>query len=345
MRRDSPWLVAVIVALVCGSLITPEALPEIKKTLHFESTPSGAEVYVKEGTREVSLGTTPLDYPAEFHSEMSVLRFTLKKKLYKPLAIEISAKEDRVSPSLVPLAIGQDPAKLTDPELRALQERLNPLLDRVLPPLLGKAGAFEFDLAEPVTVDRPKGEKTVLLAVPIQLGRSNVKLEGTGEARYGAFAKALWQQFGNTLALPLAKTLQNEKGLNEILMAVYFDEQRNLFGVESHVETRTEMECVAGYDQVFEYDACAYYVNGNCRGGNKMKSRYNPCQFRRPVTKSELKINPQAGVTRTQAQAGFFLPINLSQQASDADALFEKIDVLVTDAKGKQLFGRLKPSK
>jgi hypothetical protein len=344
--NGQPWLcVAAVTAMVCTGLIPSQAWAEVKKTLHFESTPSGAEVFVKEGTREVSLGKTPLDYEAEFHSEMSVLRFTFKKRLYKPFTVEVSAREDRVSPKLVPLAIGQDPLKIADPEARALQERLNPLLDRILPPLLSKSAPFEFELAEPVTVDRTKNEKTVLLAVPIQLGRSNLKLEGTGEARYAAFARSLWQHFGNELALPLAKALQSEKDLNEILLAVYFDEQRNLFGVESHVETRVEMECVAGHDQVWEFDSCAYYVNGNCRSGNKLKSKYNPCQFRRPVTKSELKISPQAGATRIQAQAGFFLPLNLSQQTTDADTLFEKIDVLVTDAKGKQLFGRLKPAK
>jgi len=352
MDERSYTLVGFLIVLLSLGIWISSSRAEVVKELRIESAPAGAEVFLKQGERETPIGKTPLTYKAEFHSEISILRMVFRKGGYQELLLEVSAKQDKVVANLAPRGIAANPTEHKDPELRAIQQRLNPLLNQTVPGMLEAKGPFDFDLAGPIRVARM--DKKVFVVVPVALGSSKVSLKESGKARQEELLKAVWNQCGGSLAIPLARKLQGQAGIDGIVLDVAFNEQRYLFGVESRVETRVEMQCVPGNRMQQVFDACArrrmetyrdpsgiYSTrDAGCEGGYVTRPVYDPCASKIPVTKSEVKVDPRAGVTRDQARARYILPLALIGQGATAEKLYEKVGVQLTDAKGTQIMGK-----
>ena len=352
MRERRHTLAFFLVTLLSLGLWVSSPRAEVVKELRIESVPAGAEVYLKQAAREIPLGKTPLVYKAEFHSEISILRMVFRKSGYQDALLEVSAKQDKVVAALEARALAASPTVHKDPQLQAIQQRLNPILNQTMPGLLEAKGPFDLDLAGPIRVDR-MNEK-VFVVVPLALRGSKVNLKESGKTRQEALLKALWDQCGGGLVVPLARKIQGQAGVEGIVLDIAFDEQRYLFGVESRVETRVEMQCVPGTSMQTVFDACAtmrsevthrdsfgnVYTRQVCVPGQAMKPVFDPCASKVPVTKSEVKVDPKAGVTRDQARARYIIPFALIGQGAAPEAVYEKIGVLLTDAKGARLMGR-----
>jgi hypothetical protein len=337
MKFLSPSLGA---SLAVGLLVIGPSFSkaEVVKELEMESDPSGAEVFLKVAGRETHIGTTPLTYRAEFHSEESILRFVFKKGGHKPVTLEVGAKQKVVLAKFESVQVTANPASLPDPSLREMQERLNLMLIQEVPRLLAAEQTLLPELLEPIRVTNMDGEPSLMIRMLV----SDIKDVGSekGTARQDAILKHLWSRLGKTLVLPIAEKLVTQRGIRQVVLQVRFNEQRFLFGVESHVETRTEMQCVPGYDYTTEYSSCAYRdANGSCVAGQQPTTVYNPCKSQVPVTKSEVKVSPQAQAAREQATASYVLPLTVLTKGAtrDPDAMYGMIGVLLTDSHGKQL--------
>ena len=115
------WILIIAIGLISLGFPVIPVLATIEKELNIESEPSGAEVSLKRGARELPLGKTPLVHKIEFHSEISVIRMIFKKKGYKDLSIKVKASQDNVVSMLEPLAISPEPDVHKDAYLRGLQ--------------------------------------------------------------------------------------------------------------------------------------------------------------------------------------------------------------------------------
>ena len=174
--------------VLCGFL--PATAQAAEKQVDFISDPPGAEVYLLLGTKQESLGTTPLKYQADFHSDMSILRFAIKKPGYKAETIEVNAQQDKVTVSLTPQGFAAAPGIISDPVLSSLQARVSPSIDRTLRERLPGKGPYECDVAGPVRVARL--DDNVFLVLPMTMTKGNKPPTGHEEE----FLKLVWDQLG-----------------------------------------------------------------------------------------------------------------------------------------------------
>lgn len=313
----------------------PPVYAAVQKTLTLDSEPRGAQVFLRQAGRETLLGTTPFDYQAEFHSEQSILRFVFKKPGHKPVTLEVQSNRNPVLAKFEQVKITASPDSHQAPRLRGLQEKLNPTLDKEIPTLLGADPELETELTEPIRVADFDGEPGLMIRLTV--GRVKGIAGDAGSSRQEGALKALWARLGKTLVLPLAAHLREQHELRQIALRVGFSEQRILFGVDAKLETTVEMQCVGGNEYWTEPDFVCDYKGCNTRLVNK--SRYNPCLQKVPVTKTEMKFNPQSQSIRDQANAYYVLPFSLleKEEAQDTEKLYDKIGVLLTDSTGKLL--------
>jgi hypothetical protein len=325
----SVWALALL--LLC----LPEVEAKVVKQLEITSVPSGAQVSLKRGTREIPMGKTPFTYEASFHSEQSVLRVVFRKKGYEDKIVKMKASNNKVMAKLKGLNFVSKPSAHQDPQLKALQKKLNPVIDKTLPRLLKKDGKFDYNLAGQATVKRMGGK--IYLVVPILLRNLEGKFESKGKARRKRLVASAWGQLGPDLVVPLARELKGRQDLHGLVLDMNFDEQRFLFGVSSRVESRIEVECVPGYVMKNVFDACAKRRDAVCEGGMMMKSVYDPCARRMPVTKSQVVVDPKTGVAQGKAKARYILPLN---GVSGKLVPYEKVSVVLQDKAGKTLFSQ-----
>jgi hypothetical protein len=308
------------------------------KDLQFESVPSGAEVYLLQGTRQEFLGTTPLKYEAEFHSEMSILRFALKKSGHKAQTVEVNAQQDRVVVKLTSQGFAANPSAINDPILRSLQERLAPTIDRTLPKLLAARSPYEFDLAGPVRVTRL--DDKILLILPIELGKPKDKISPTAQGQNEVFLKMLWDQFGQNMVIPLAKAVRSERLLNGIVLDLGYSLVRHGFEVGSHMESRTEMQCVPGTEMRSIYNYCLTMRGTTCVGGLEMQPVYDPCLTKVPVKYMEWKADPKATTVSIKSRARYVFPIELIELAGEQDKVFSQLGIQMTNERGEIVIKR-----
>ena len=323
----------------------------VVKDMQFESVPSGAEVYLLQGTRQESLGTTPLKYQAEFHSEISILRFAVKKPGYKAQTIEVNAQQDRVVAKLTSQGFAAGPNTINDPMLRSLQERLAPIIDRTLLELLTSRGPYEFDLEGPVRVT--KLDDKILLILPIELGKPKDKINPAAQGQNEMFLKMVWDQFGPSMVIPLSKAVHSESLLNGVILDLRYSRVHRGFEVSSRMESRIEMECIPGTETRQVYNPClrrkieTYYSMGQmmtrdagCEGGYQPQMVYNPCITKGPVTHTEVKIDPKSTTMPAQSRAQYVFPIELLEVASEQEKVYPQLGILLTNEKGEIVIKR-----
>jgi hypothetical protein len=344
------WTLLIAIGVISLGFPVIPVFATIEKELNIESEPTGAEVCLKRGARELPLGKTPLVHKLEFHSEISVIRMIFKKKGYKALTIKVKANQDNVVAKLEPLAITTEPDVHKDEYLRDIQKQLNPIINRAVPKLLEKDVQQNFNLAGPIKVAGRQG--TTFIVLPIVIGDLKGEFKGTGKARQEILLKTLWNQLGGSIAIPLAGEIRGYGALKGIVLDVRFDELRYIHQVQPKVKTKVEMECVPGNrtQMVLQMRQVPYYRNETWNGvtrqvfaGYRTESQlvpqevYDPCLYRRPVTKSFVQFDPKGRIAKDQARALYLLPFKALDRKVAPEELYEKLSILLTDSKGKQL--------
>jgi hypothetical protein len=344
------WTLLIAIGVISLGFPVIPVFATIEKELNIESEPIGAEVCLKRGARELPLGKTPLVHKLEFHSEISVIRMIFKKKGYKALTIKVKANQDKVVAKLEPLTITTEPDFHKDAYLRYIQKQLNPIINRAVTKLLEKDVQQNFNLAGPIKAAGAQGN--VFLILPIVIGDLKGEFKGTGKARQEILLKTLWNQLGGSIAIPLAGEIRGHGALKGIVLDVRFDELRYIHQVQPTVKTKVEMECVPGNrtQMVLQMRQVPYYRNETWNGvtrqvfaGYRTESQlvpqevYDPCLYRRPVTKSFVQFDPKGRIAKDQARALYLLPFKALDRKVAPEELYEKLSILLTDSKGKQL--------
>jgi hypothetical protein len=330
-----------------------EVQATVVKDLQFESVPPGAEVSLLRGTRQESLGTTPLTYQAEFHSDISILRFVVKKSGYKPQTIEVNAGQKEVIVKLTSQSFAADPGTINDPILRSMQARLAPTIEHTLPELLAAKGEYDYEVASPVRVT--KLDEKILLILSMRLGTTKGRMTSPVQGQNEEFLKAVWDQFGQKMMVTLGTAVRSERQLHGIVLDLDCSRSRQGFGVSSHMESSIEMECVPGTEMRQEYNPCVrrrmdtYYDaslgrtvtrDGGCEGGYETKSVYNPCLTKVPVTRTQVKIDPKATTVAFQSRAQYVMPMELIELAGTQDKVFSRLGILLTNEQGEIVINR-----
>ncbi|MBN2515236.1 MAG: hypothetical protein JXC33_04295 [Deltaproteobacteria bacterium] len=350
MGKRSVWSLLIVIALIFTGIPAIPVSATVEKELKIESRPSGAEVYLKRGIRELPLGKTPLVHTVEFHSEISVIRMIFRKTGYQSLTIQVKASQNQVVAKLEPLAIVTDPDIHKDAYLGELQKQLNPIINKAVPKLLEKEVQQNFNLAGPIKVAGERGNAFLIL--PIVVGDLKGNFKGTDNARQEILLKTLWNQLGGSIVIPLAQEMRGYRALKGILLDVRFNELRYIHQVKPTVDTKVEMECVPGNrtQMVLQMRQVPYYRNETWNGvtrqvfaGYRTESQlvpqevYDPCLYRRPVTKSFVKFDPKGRMAKDQARALYLLPFNALTRKVVPEELYTKLNILLLDSKGKQL--------
>lgn len=346
-RLRGACLGAWVLALLLLSL--PDAGATVVQRLEITSVPAGAQVSLYRGSREVPIGKTPFTYEASFHSQISVLRLVFRKTGYEGKIVKIKADDRHVIAELKGVELASEPSAHRDPQLRGIQRRLNPTIERTLLGLLQRVQGVDLDLAGKATVERLGGR--IYLVVPLLLRNREGRVKKQREARGKEFVASAWRELGSDVVIPLAKKLKKQRDLHGLVLDIYLDERRFHFNVSSRVESHIEMKCVPGYVMRNVYDACAkrrieYSTDSSgfsesrdagCQGGMMMKSVYDPCASRMPATKSQVVVDPTAEVVRGKGRARFALPLSL---VSGRAVPFEEVALVLQDAGGRTRFSQ-----
>jgi hypothetical protein len=319
---------ARLVSLLIFAILSTAAATsyaDVVKNVRLDSDPPGASVALLVGTKHEIIGKTPINYRAEFHSEMSVLRLLFELPGYLPQSIELAASQNHASIKFERRKIAATPASITDSNLRSIQESISPIIERVLPGLLKTSSDSTIDVDGLVRVDRIDGQN--YLVVPISI--ANKELDRAGAERW-------WNEAGHHIITGLDSNLSGLTRIAGIVLVLHGSAVQHQFGVSSHIENTVEMECVAGTD--YRQQLCMYNEYCSSGSGYKTVAVYNPCQTRVPVTKSTLKVDPSASTI--QSHASIYYVAAYDAAGKPMDRSFAKIGVLQVSAGDKQIYAQ-----
>jgi hypothetical protein len=324
------WLAVLALTLVGG------AGAQVRKTLRLDSVPPGAQVYLSVAGERKPLGSTPLDYEAEFHSEMSVQSLRFERAGYTPADLEITPARNRVVATLVETSVFAAAATQADSGLRALQERIAPALGGAIRQALAAKSAEGVQLDGTVRLRRVGGAP--YLEVPLALPHAVKPSDLAGES-----ARRLWRELGGDLATRVRRALPPASGLAGLVVLGRLDTGASSFTVGSSAESKTEIACLPGMRSV--YDSCATmqstyetYCNpsGQCFQRNTgsrcaagTKSVFDACATKGPVTKYAVRVEPRTTIQAAQARVVALLdfaatdkPVRLAEFDDQGRAVF-----------------------
>lgn len=345
--RHRGFLAVAAVGMLCLGVLLESARAELLKAVKINSTPSGADVFLLQGSKETRIGTTPFSYQAEFHSEISVLRVMIRKAGYQPKQAEISAHESSILIKLSGRSFTVAPKDIDDPGLRRIQQGIAPAAEAIAAAALKRQQPFQMDL--PGGIRAQKLAARVYLVVPITLLGGPREFNEIGARNADLFLYRLWAQLDGVLAAPLAKAAKNVPGLDGILLDAEYSHLQRGFNVGVKTQSRVEMECQGGMKPQMVFDNCAsrdmesHYdsVTGTytsefvCRGGMVSREVYDPCATRVPVTYTDLVADPQVMFDRANSKARYVAGVTaLLGSGSEKDA-YGKITATLKDKDGR----------
>jgi hypothetical protein len=325
-------------ALFCMVLAVSARLlcAQVSKDIRIDSGPPGALIETLVGTHHEPAGQTPATYHAEFHSEASVLRLLVRKPGYLAREIEISAKDDHVSVQLQQRSFTLAPSKLSDPELRKLEEQLAVPTERAVWTGLNVQAPFEVDLAREIQVQRIDGD--VYLIVPLLIGAAPAEYRRVGSGNATAFLADLWNQLGGAFAMPLAELARKAAGVKGIVLEADYSYVASGFGVGFQVESHVEMECQAGMKSQTVWDPCASTrIVSNiseCVAGLVPKPVYDPCLSKAPVTHTALLADPKVAFAQAKSKVRYVGKLSAFGTATEAKDIYGHIGVVLTNGNG-----------
>lgn len=317
VKRVLPSLFLVLAGLFF--LLDP-AYSAIQKEIRIETVPPGAAVYLKTGNREKRIGTTPFKWAAKFHSDISIQKIIVRKNGYEIKTHKVRASEKQVSLQLTVIKFIPESSKLKSPRLRAIQEKINPVLQKYLLGWFGQIKDIEFQLIQPVQVIEQDGK--TLLSFDLYLDRISMASKKGSRQGNKLLLKKLWTQFGNHVLQPLAKELPSSTPLSGIQLNLMFSKTGSRFGVKSRITTKVKVECRGGY-----------YTIGR-------QTYFNPCQTRVPVTYSKVVVDPQTKRVKKTYMVRFHAPLSLLTPATFDPGTFHKIAIILMGPNKKVIFNQ-----
>jgi hypothetical protein len=277
------------------ALCPAPAVAEIVKEVTIDSVPPGAQVYLLQGGKRTLLGSTPISPPLEFHSEISVLRLSVSKNGFENEAAEVGARDSNLTVRLRRQRIAADPSQLSG-QARDIQQRIAQQIEEVMRPLIGDPESG-LHLTGQMRAVRLDGKN--YLFVPAAL---------SGSQPEQASARSVWSQLRAKWIESLAAICRHDVSINGAVIDVRLEAISRTFAVASKVESRLEMECVAGTEHIQVYEPCVRQVERSewsasgresrrlvCEGGLVSRPVFNSCLTRAPVTRSDVVISPEAG--------------------------------------------------
>lgn len=343
----------LIILIVSFLLYCPLAEATVVKELTIESVPSGVEAYLLQGSRRVPLGKTPLTYEATFHSEISIIRIAFEIAGYETKIAEVSATQDKVSIILSPRGNTLSPAAIKDPNLRKIQQRIKPTVDKVLLKSSSLQSPAKWEIRSKVRVANIDGKNFIILPIGLIDSQYRVK-SNSGNDYIESLLRDLWDQLGKKLVIPLFLELREEHDVIGIILDIAYDQSKRVFRVDSHVESKVEMECVPGTETTERYENCAktvmmsvydygikaYRMESKCVGGIVTQYINNPCLYKVPVTRTDLKVDPIAktNIARGKIQYVFKYNIYVNEQVNND--IFKRLGIVVLNEEGFNVIRR-----
>lgn len=339
-----------ILALTVFLFLIKDAYPAVNKVIRITSVPNGANVYLLQGKKQTLIGVTPFDYRAEFHSNISILRLKVSKVGYNSTPARLSAKNDVFNIRLSTTSYAAAANTVKNTQLRGIQKRLTPVIDRVLPALIMKSGINNDDLG--LLKVTKIGDKTILV-VPLKLSKN--KITSNVQRKTSDFVNEVWKKIGSALINPLTAKTQNEAKLDGILLAINYSNAENKFQVAHRQESKVEMQCQGGYVQKNEWTPCArtvqvyenhYDINGRfsrrpkgtrCEGGMVTRSVYEQCASKVPVTTYSIKTSPSMTLNKNTYRLQYLHLFDRNNPEKTKKISLQELGVLCTNSSGKIL--------
>ncbi len=341
MNRRAPVFFLTFPGLFfCSNLLleTSRVQAALLKELQITSHPEKAKVFLKRGRKELPLGETPLTYTAKFHSKISVLRLIFKKRNHEDLTLKISPANPNILAKLTPIeppALVLEPMQHNDSALAELQESLNPSLTSILLEILEKEESNDLEIVSPLSLTWENAQ--VFLKIPLATGSNRKPLQGSKQRKEAAL-KELWSQILKGFLVPISALVVQKSKIKGVVVEVGLGQLQHKVKTTPRVVQTVEMQCKAGYDPCMQFNSCASSDGrGNCIGGMVPGNCYNPCKFRVPVTKSEVKIDTEGSMKKTSAQASFRVFSKLFSSMDTAALTLENISYSLTRDDGKVL--------
>lgn len=350
MKSRYLWALAIIFTVILFGGFPAQVCATVEREVKIRSEPSGADVFLSRGRKRIPLGKTPLVSKLEFHSNISVIRMVFKKRGYKESTVKVKATQDIVTAMLQPIAITQQAGSHKDPYLAKLQKKLNPTINKILPPLLEKQYQVAFRLSGPINVTRKHGNAYLILPFVIEDFKESVK--GSKKDRQTRILKILWRELGVNIAVPLAEGIKIYKEVKGVILDTRFDDTIFTHKVSPKVKSKQEMECVPGNrtQMVLQFRQVPYYrteyrngVSTQVFAGYKSESSlvpqevYDPCLYRRPVTKSYTAFESKLEQQKNQSRALFLLRPEVLKKSGRRDDIYSQLSILLNDASGERL--------
>jgi len=326
--------------------LSPTAAPAVeKRVLEFESDPTGAEVFLLQGTRKVPVGKTPVRYPAEFHSAVSVLRFLVRKPGWEPKTVELGAGESRVVVKLPRRRFTADPESLSRPELRKLQERLRPAIEGSVANVPPARGPLTFDVTPPIRVATFDGG--VYLVVPVYLQAKGECGSRSSPRENQDDVRRIWEQAGSGITGAFAGSLAAVDARIGILLDMVCVQAQAGFSVAGALETTVEMQCFPGMVEKQVWDYCARKVpdpsypgdstRTKCEGGFVSRLVHDPCAYKEPVSRTSMKATPTTTVGSARRRVQFVLTPSTVAKAAAKKDVFDMTGRLLISESGVSL--------
>lgn len=335
------------VALGLALLLPCAPAQALEKTVRIESTPSGAEVFLLQGTRETLVGRTPFEYRAEFHSEMSILRLAFKKQGFDTRRVELAAKQSELLARLEVRALVAK-AGAGDGAFATIQAKVRPALEPILARFLAAKDGPKFDLTRPAMVAGPAGAPRIEIRLDMQELAGAQKKLSTQEAE--ASAREVWRAVATGLAQPAARlVVAGDPRLSGLLLEVRYANVRRRFTVGTRTDTRMESQCQPGQVSVQVWNPCQRLemqvgqssgAATRCVGGMETRYQHSPCAYRIMVPVNETVLDPKLQLEAGTLLFRFYLPRELAASDAQVAGLFEQLAVLVQSSADEVLLNR-----
>lgn len=344
---------------VASLLLTAQLCAQLVKEIHIDSQPPGATIEMLVGARRQPVGQTPLTYTAEFHSEISVLRFSASMPGFEPREFEVAGKDDHVLIQLQERSFTTPPAELTDPALQKMQEQMVTAVEKIMRDALKQQSPFQLDLAKKIELHRIDGNAYLVVPLTVEQVPADYRQVGAGNAQ--AFLAELWNQLGDNFALALVAAARKVNGISGIVLDVDYSHMQSNFSVGFHQQSTVEMVCQTGTKMQAVYDSCAsrrpvqyynaqthdWYTSGTeCVGGTVYRPVVDYCAYKIPVTRTKFVADPTVSFAQTKSKAKYIGTLEVFGTATHAKDVYSRISTILTDSKGRILVrqGDLPPS-
>ncbi len=307
--------VSALFLLAMVSKTTPAGSAVLKK-LTFNSEPSGADVYIKRGLKEIHIGKTPLVYQIEFHSERSIVKILFRRSAHRSKTLEIDPTQKNVYVQLEQIPILSDPGRYNDKDLRRIHSSHHSMLNDLLPKLMAGQQNSNFELTGKLYFLKDRGK--IYLVLPLE---DTTKLKPKYLNPPEPFLEKLWQTINLEILAPLASELRKRGLVTGLIVDVQLT--TSYYRTITKKKRVTTMQWVGGYERDWSSTTVKYI--------------YNPFHHQVPVTRTERQV--AAGTTRqSTGYARYSAALDLIARKKQPNQSLQGLNVLLVDGNGVQKF-------